>query len=240
MEVLRAIDNSSGGIGYHFRAFRYRNNLWQDFRENLNLWLEQSIPAASTLIIVGPSAGYCFKPEFFERFERIIGVEIDPIARALFCRRHRRNVHWIRNNIFVDRHLLTTTGLERIHDQYPNSALLLANFLGQFSYAFSMWENQLTDFRQQISQFLHERKGASFHDRLSTCQLSYDPKILPLKAREIDNQKLAAHFWLPQQGKKLCVVEHATTDLFSRAEKTWMHWTITPAQGHIIECVNLG
>ncbi len=82
--------NPAGGIRYHWRALRFGNRQWQSFRWEIGEWLLGWQPKEPTLLLVGPSAGYCLQPFFFERFERVICLEPDPVARYLFKRKLMR------------------------------------------------------------------------------------------------------------------------------------------------------
>ena len=59
----------TGGLIYHWRAWRYRRSLWRPFIEPLAIWLADWTPAERALLLVGPSAGYCLPAALLERFE---------------------------------------------------------------------------------------------------------------------------------------------------------------------------
>ena len=87
---MSGLINPAGGLRYHLRAARYSRALWEPFRWALGQWLLAWEPPEKNLVLVGPSAGYNLQPFLFERFERLVCLEPDPLARALFARRLRK------------------------------------------------------------------------------------------------------------------------------------------------------
>ena len=76
--------HASGGLIWHLRALRYRNSLWQPFRQTVQAWLESWQPPTDKLLIVGtslqvyPAAGL-----LYERRAHIETVLVDPNEVAL-------------------------------------------------------------------------------------------------------------------------------------------------------------
>lgn len=71
----------SGGLVYHLRAWRYRAGLWAPFRQAVETWLASALLGPGELVLVGPSGGHCLPEVVLRRFERIVVLEPDPLAR---------------------------------------------------------------------------------------------------------------------------------------------------------------
>lgn len=214
-------NDASGGLGYHWRAWRYRQRLWRGFHDQVGRWLARWQPAARTLILVGPSAGYAVPAAFLARFERHLAIEPDPLARWLLRRRfHPLRWQFLGDDVFGD-----AQALERLSAEWPNAALVFCNVIGQVMDADALvqWHSA------QVSWFAtHE--WASWHDVFSSDRA---PRTLP-SAEDIalgpdQSAGVAQRLWrdLPCQ-----VEDHGSFALWPRTEHVL--WQLTPGQWHVI------
>jgi hypothetical protein len=165
--------NPAGGLRYHARGFRYAKSLWYDFRFALAEWLYAWQPPERRLVIVGPSAGYCFQPFFFERFDELLCLEPDPVARGLFAHRLRRaplertpKLRFEANDLLLDDPGRFAERLEREGEV----AVLFSNVVGQLRVlleARTADDPKLVRLKRELLPALGSRSWASFHDRVS-------------------------------------------------------------------------
>ena len=183
---LRSWWNSTGGIVYHARALRYSHRLWLPFREQVGAWLGAWSPPERSLILFGPSGGYTITAEFLERFDSILCIDPDPLAKRIFLRRFsslRNRIVWRHDDVLdATTGRFSTTGLEHLLSDYPHSALLFCNLIGQLQgwvqrsdssqaqkegarARFYAWKKRLSELLGGPSSL--PRSWASYHDRLS-------------------------------------------------------------------------
>jgi hypothetical protein len=166
--------NEAGGLRYHLRALRYAKSLWQPYRWALGEWLLGWEVQADTLVLVGPSGGYCLQPFLFERFERIVCLEPDPLAGALFARsvarapiERRPRVEIVREDKLVQHPERFVPWLEA----EGQAAVLFSNIIGQLCVLHGVDERaddpRLEAVRTEVQRALVGRAWASFHDRVS-------------------------------------------------------------------------
>ena len=130
----RGLLNPAGGLRYHLRAFRFRSREWQPFRWDIGEWLLGWQPKETSLLLVGPSAGYCLQPFLFERFERVICLEPDPVARYLFKRALTRAPLQPKPKLefIAEDHLVRfPERLPELVERLSDVCLLFSNVLGQ-------------------------------------------------------------------------------------------------------------
>jgi hypothetical protein len=186
-EGIRGLVGISGGIGYHLAAIRYAPHLWEPFREDLARELGRRIPSPETtdLVVVGPSGGYCFDPEFFGRFRSLTAIDIDPLA-GVVIRRRFSGARFIRQDFF--RKLEAANwNLARWAagvDIAPGATLLFSNVLGQLPMLFGearmreLGAGLVKAFRPgPAAPFPPPMEWLSFHDRFSA-RLGVAPRLL--------------------------------------------------------------
>lgn len=246
---LRELMNPAGGLRYHLRALRYQHKLWQPFRWNIGEWLLGWQPPEETLVLVGPSAGYCLQPFIFERFRRVVCLEPDPIACYLFKRRLRLAhlepapaLEFITEDHLVEYperlwHLLETTA---------DCAILFSNVLGQLRALLGVDDNQGDAFariRQAVTASTAQRSWASFHDRVSGYLRPVHEHPVTTQTRLSDAELLdelydapaAAAHRSPRQRE---LVDHLTEGLFpTQLPHSYFTWEIEPRRYHLIEAV---
>lgn len=161
--IARSVFSPSGGIFYHWSAFRYRK-LWQPFCRQVARWLDEWAPPARELVIFGPSVGYTLSDDFLLRFNRVIAVEPDPFARWLFRRRFRHQR--TRLELISDECLLWKPRAWR--QKLPNdAAFLFSNILGQVNLIrppdldVDRWQSDVIEALDLVESW------ASYHDVVS-------------------------------------------------------------------------
>jgi len=111
------------------RALRRRSH-WNHFLLPVRDWLDTWHPAATGLLLIGPSAGWCIPDSFLGRFSQIHALDIDPLAGKIFRVLHRKiiagrriQLTWQEGDLFEQ--------LEDLLCKYPDHAVLFCNVLGQ-------------------------------------------------------------------------------------------------------------
>ena len=223
----------TGGLGWHLKAWRYRQRLWAGYLEQthafLKDWSEQSLEPAGVkrLIIVGASAGWSLPASWVQSFDELVLIDPDPVAPWLFSRNHSKPAgqhrEWIRKDF---RQVLP--GL--LASPKP-TAVLFNNLLGQLrltSKDLEATEAQLGDLKTQLAG-VH---WASFHDRLSgdwdTAQQSAGTMVAE---GFVDNAFLTKTY--AKGGEWL---DHLTADVLPQTSRRWIYpWRITPDRLHVVE-----
>ena len=212
----------SGGLTYQLRALRYRRSLWAGFHANVAGWLSDWQPNARTLVIVGPNAGHALPPDFLERFEQVIALEPDPIARHLLARRpDARRLRFDPLDC-----LASPDGLALLAARFPGAAFLFSNVLGQVAAPGGRWSSLLT-------RHLQARHWASYHDVLSTTRAP-DRHAPVHSAGHLSLEALLANFWTRGE---VTVTDHETLHLGERGPFGYAVWPITPARWQVVEWV---
>lgn len=151
----------TGGPVWHWRALQRRNVLWQPFRNHIADWLSTWPVSETEIILVGASAGWCLPSSFLARFEKIICIDPDIFAPALFRYVHRKTgacIEWVHADFFVS--------AESILNMHSKAAVLLCNVAGQRRYVVSdiaAVEAEMSLMKKRLGK----RRWASFHDLLS-------------------------------------------------------------------------
>lgn len=241
------IFNPAGGLTYHFRAMRYRNRLWTPYRRALTGWLEAWNPSESGLIIIGPSAAWCYDLKFLKRFKHIVCVDPDPVARVIFRRRLRQalplkerpkldpNLEWTSQDFFA-----SASGFDAF-SEFLNArqgyAVLFSNILGQLKILVDPKHEKeiLSVWKKRLQSSLTHRSWASFHDRLSgELSLNFD-QPLSSPHRLTDQEVLKAFYKNAGSGE---LTDHETEGFFAEnLEHFYFHWTLLPNWNHLIEAV---
>ena len=212
----------SGGLTYQLRALRYRRTLWAGFHATVAGWLRDWQPACRWLVIIGPNAGHALPPGFLERFEQVVALEPDPIARHLLARRpDARRLRFDKLDC-----LSTPDGLALLAARFPDAAFLFSNVLGQVAAPGGSWTALL-------SRHLQARHWASYHDVLSTTRAP-DRHAPVHSAGHLSLEALLANFWTRGE---VTVTDHETLHLGGRGPFSYALWPITPAGWQVVEWV---
>ena len=142
--AFKGLISPSGGLFYHGRALRMRNELWLPFRTQLRTWIEawNITDKNRPLILVGPSAGWCLPIQWILNFSEVLIVEPDPLARKIFRwrlsqRKPSLTPQILPNDFFFspqDPWNLSRLNVFFAKANAANAALLFCNVLGQLQY----------------------------------------------------------------------------------------------------------
>jgi hypothetical protein len=218
-----------GGLVWHARAFRWRNR-WKPFIGQLEQWLSGWQPPSASLLLLGPSAGWCLPTSFLLGFKNIHAVDFDPLAPLIFQALHGRALRqakvrltWQSANIFVD--------LEKLLQAHPTHVVLFANLLGQHRlYCTDVYraEAQLV----QLSARLKGRHWASFHDLVSRQWPHGWHLPQPLRAGQMWQAQQLLKKW--QLGGVW--LDHLTSAVLpNKVARQYLVWPINAGRAHVIE-----
>lgn len=233
-------NNPSGGLYHHLRALRFGRE-WQPFRAGLHAWLTHWRPQRATLVLVGPSGGYCLPLPALQQFERFVVFEVDPVARLVLRRRFAqtlpgRPVEWIERDMWVDP-LRHGGQLPRARID-SDSALLFTNIIGQLPYllepdAYPAWRQAWC---AQLFPWLEHMPWASFHDRVSSDVPPFE--ALPAHTKRLDELEVSALYASDPTRDRVELSEHGSHELLPPGnDYTYLHWPLNHHRHHLIECV---
>lgn len=239
--------NEAGGLRYHWRGFRYAENLWAPFRFALAEWLYAWQPPEKKLVVVGASGGWCIQPFFFERFTEVLCLEPDPVAHFVFRRRLARAPLESRPALRFERadHLLAEPArLARLLDAEGDSAVLFSNVLGQLPVLLgneTAQDPRHVAVREGVAEACRGRSWASFHDRVSG---SLEP-VLEQGARfpeRLADAEILRRFYPVVEAPAIArdgsreLLDHLTAGFFPAARPhTYFCWPLMPGVFHLIE-----
>jgi hypothetical protein len=227
---------STGGLGWHLRAWRYRRSLWANYLAQtasfLEDWSSQSLKSAqvSELIIVGASAGWSLPVNWVRGFSSLVLIDPDPLAPWLFKRNHPvpagQTRTWIRRDF--------QAALPDLLNAQPRAAILFNNLLGQLrlmSKDLDATEQALA----QIQSLLAGRHWASFHDRLSGDWTHAQQSAATIRvagtAGTVSNDELAKSY-----GRGGEWLDHLTSQVLPPDTPRVIYpWRITPDRLHVVE-----
>jgi hypothetical protein len=234
--------NPAGGVNYHLRARRYAKKLWEPFRWSLGEWLLSWAPPEPNLLLVGPSAGYNLQPFLFERFERVVVLEPDPLARWLFQRRLARAPLEPRPRLelIAEDHLVGhPERLAPLLERAAPCAILFSNVIGQLGTLVDEAEQgaAFDAIRSAVRAALPGRSWASFHDRVSGL---LEPSIATARAdARWSDAEVLRHAYGAGDGPSLVeLTDHGTQGFFpADLPHSYFRWHFEPSYFHLIEAV---
>lgn len=218
--------HASGGLGYHLRALRYRQTLWAPFRATLAGWIERWQPPCRRLLVVGPSAGHTLPEGLFARFDEVIALEPDPLARLILRRRQAGAP--LRFESFDC--LSTNEGLAALRDRFGGAAVLFCNVLGQVDCP------DPAGWRVSLAARLGGCHWASWHDVVSSRRPPRHLAARQVNAPE-ELEATLARFW---GGGEVSLVDHRTFRLAGLEPHAYAIWPLTPRDYHLIEWTQHG
>jgi len=243
-----ALLTPTGGLRYHFRAWLYRDTVWKPYVDAVGAWLLEWHPPERALLLVGPSGGYSLPAALLTRFERITGVEPDPVARWIFRRRFSSalrakgaSLEWDRGDWFSpDASGFHIDRLARLVARHPDLAVLFCNFLGQMPLLDrrERHTDSLARWFDALPSALGERSFASYHDRFSA-------PVRPRVAYEfrtpnaLDDEALGTEVYVSatKREDRVDIVSHGTARLFPNRPRAYFSWEIVRGFWHLIEGV---
>lgn len=235
--------NPAGGVSYHLRARRHARKLWEPFRWAIGEWLLGWAPPEHSLVLVGPSAGYNLQPFLFERFEHVLVLEPDPIARWLFRRRLARAPLERRPRL----EFVTTDHLVRhperllpLLESLEQPALLFCNVLGQI---LGLLDSAAPDaaldaIKNAVRAASEGRSFASFHDRVSG-PLAPNLEGQTVSSRRWSDEEVLHHAYGATHASLVVELEDHHTEGFFPEDlpHSYFGWEIEPGKFHLIEAL---
>lgn len=210
----------SGGLVYHLRALRHRHGRWRSFHCVVAGWLDAWQPKRQQLVLVGPNAGHALPAGFLTRFDEVLALEPDPLARWWLA--HRPDAARLR---FVARDCLSTPdGLGGLASAFPDAAVLFSNVLGQLPAPEATWSALL-------SHHLALLPWASYHDVASTERAPQCTTPVTLAGKD-DLESTLGRFW---QGGTLTVSDHETFQLGGQGPFSYVPWQLSPKRWQLVE-----
>jgi hypothetical protein len=235
--------NPAGGVNYHLRARRHAR-LWEPFRWSIGEWLLGWQPPQSSLLLVGPSAGYNLQPFLFERFEQVLVLEPDPIARWLFRRRLARTPLEPRPRLefITGDHLIGhPERFASLVERAGEPALLFSNVLGQLLILLDADapDTRFEAIREAVQAALEGRSFASFHDRLSGPLPPDIEGVVRSPRRWSDAEVLERAYRATRDAPAVVeLFDHGTEGFFpEHLPHAYLRWELEPGAHHLIEAV---
>jgi hypothetical protein len=233
----------TGGVVYHLRARRFARTLWSPFQRALGAWLDDWNPESDSIVLVGPSAGYCLADRMLARFRDVLVLDPDPIARWLLSRRLARlgtaRGRLCGDDLLVRGLLGAGRDLTDLLDDEPQRAVLFCNVLGQVRFlldddAFDTWT---AAFRARVVPALDGREWASFHDRVSGFVA---PELGDAceSMTALDDAALLARFYAHPRASRsgTDLTDHLASGLWAPAmPRRYFSWELAPGRFHLIE-----
>jgi hypothetical protein len=241
--------NPAGGLRYHLRAQLYSKQLWEPFRWAIGEYLLEWKPTAKVLLLVGPSGGYCLQPFFFERFERVICLEPDPVAQWVFRRRLAMTPLESRPTLefIAEDHLVShPERLPTLAASLGDCAILFSNVLGQVRGLLGLRDAEsesLERVRAAVREATAGRAFASFHDRVSGRLRPTFVQPFSSDRRLTDDELVEELYKYSREWEKnreLSLFDHLTDGFFpAELPHTYFTWPLLPGHYHIIEAVSV-
>jgi hypothetical protein len=183
----------------------------------------------------------------FERFERVVCLEPDPLARWLFRRKLEKAPldRRPRLEFIAEDHLVRyPERLPKLTETLGDCALLFSNVLGQLRELLEISEKSdpnLERIRRAITEATHGRPFASFHDRVSG---RLRPNFVqPFHCdHRLSDEALVAHLYKhsfgPGNTGENLLLDHLTEGLFpDELPHEYFLWPLEPRRYHVIEAV---
>jgi hypothetical protein len=236
--------NPAGGVRYHLRALRYAARLWEPFRWPLGEWLLGWRTSEPTLLLVGPSAGYNLQPFLLERFQRVVVLEPDPLARWLLRRKLARVPLEPRPELEMigeDQLVFHPDRFAPLLERLGPTAVLFCNVLGQLQHLLQVEETTAPGFvavRDCVRAALPGRSWASFHDRVSGALAPSLEEPVAAEHRWSDRE-LVEHAYYGGDGEiGGTLFDHGTEGFFPQdLPHLYLRWELAPGSFHLIEAV---
>ena len=224
---LTRLFDISGGLIWHARALRFRRRLWRPFRDNIRHFLELAPQPHQTLVLIGPSAGWCLPDAFLAKYSHILCIDPDPLAPLLFDLLHGKalrqaqvTLSWREEDFFADP--------QRQVQGLPDPLILFCNVAGQI-FLQNHSERQVEQLLGQMKLVLSGLDWGSFHD-LFSAPIRQD---LPMRlySAQPEGESL-----LRDSGLSGAWLDHLTGELLPQAnERRIIPWQLKPDRLHLIE-----
>jgi hypothetical protein len=229
MKFTSKLFSPSGGVTYHLAALLFSKTLWSPFLVHVRSWLENDWhPEEREILIFGSSAGWTLPASFLARFDRIVAVDPDPLAKWLFQKRFSTAFNekqvWLNTSapLRAWSEQNSIEPMQAILSEYPNACILFSNVLGQVPLESKSRSHGSSSL---FLKALQTRTWASYHDLYSSAQSpkshSTEPEILSFLTRVFTS--IAE------------VIDHETQWL---GAKNFTLWRLSPKQTQVVGFVS--
>ncbi len=236
---MLAFMHSSGGLGYHLRSLRYKQNLWSGFAAHVKKWLNAWAPTGGkNLLLIGPSGGYTLPAPWLRQFNTVYVLEPDPIARYLFKNYNSPlNIKFLSDNALsknaVNLNQVVAANLE------PGDHILFSNVLGQM-HLINGKSHNTSVLNVELNKLHAKYKVGSYHDRVSVVFPPNKDTVTVFETQHysarLSNTELITTYF--KDTNKLEFQDHGTADLFTEKAPQLIEyapWPLTPGRIHLIE-----
>jgi hypothetical protein len=240
-----ALLNPAGGLRYHWRALRHAARLWEPFRWPLGEWLLRWQTSEPNLLLVGPSGGYNLQPFLLERFQRVVVLEPDPLARFILRRRLARvplEPRPVLEFIAQDHLVLHPERLGPLLSRLGPTAILFSNVLGQLRHLLDVEDTATASFsavQAAVRAATQGRSWASFHDRVSG-ELAPSLEDPLVSDHRWSDEELVEHAYYG--GSDVIggtLLDHGMAGFFPESlPHVYLRWELAPGSFHLIEAVS--
>jgi hypothetical protein len=197
-------------------------------------------------VIFGPSAGWTLSDRFLNRFDDIVLIEPDPLARLALATRlaRRANVTLIARDDLLPWSEREPQSFETFLELYSSHAILFSNVLGQLALTdhtrarakanAEELEDDRHDSTERFHQALKGREWASYHDLFSA-------ERAPLLTPELENLETApdaatlARLAYPDGAE---LTDHEMLWLSQGRATRLASWHLRPGRYHLIGFVH--
>lgn len=242
-------------IQYHYLALKYQNSIWKPFHSYIEIFLHNWDPSQThrKIILIGASGGYALPFSFLEKFESILVIDPDPLAKYIFRWRFRKlrntEISWsTKDYLCPDHRKFDPDILKNLIDSNSDSTILFCNILGQlpFIYPQAVKDPSFLIWKKKLPLILTPVPWASFHDWLSgpfpfkDSHLSASGTTFRIESH-LSNEELIERFCNPlkQSKNQYELVDYFTSDLFPELPKSYTPWTLFPGSYYLVECVSV-
>lgn len=220
--------NKTGGLFYHYKAFKYKNKYWKKFRNEINKWALSWPKKHDSLLLIGSSASYTLSNEFLNRYSEVHCVDLDKSAPLFFKLSHRDKRYkltWDTNNYLKNLDLLKAKLQSQKFD------VLFSNILGQLPLSVKDWESNQETFTSQLNEILKAEHWASYHDL-------YSSQVKPDLSNGTSPLRIQNIFKTDNPSNQ--VIDHLTKNFFTNStKKDYFVWQIEPKYYHLIEATHV-
>jgi hypothetical protein len=205
--------NPSGGLRWHWRAWR-RQAQWHETSRQIEDWLlaQTSMPT-DTLVLIGASAGWMMSPRWLQRFAQIHTFDIDPWSEPLFRWRHGRHLKAHGVALYSHREDALAS-LPLLVQQHPQAMFWFDNLLGQLCLFHPGQSEPVERAIRQLRQTLAPVAWGSLHDRLSGPVQACSQILPPPAGAQASTSEDGLQDWLKTIHAISPWGDHLTADVF--------------------------
>ncbi len=236
LDKVKKAFNLAGGMIYHYHAVKFKATFWQSYLQHVQKFLDSWEPKNEQLLLIGPSGGYSLPEKLVARYQRLVAVDIDPIAEAIFKNRFPgSNVLWINEDVFkLDRGLQVDSFREFLR-KFSNSDILFCNVLGQLPIYYKISAaDEYALWLKDLFGLIKDYNYASYHDIFSFKGNAKVKSEFENFDNQITPESLALRFLETPPAE---MQDHFVSSLFAERSRMVIYWQLNKDSHHFIECV---